>query len=187
MKEKDYLEKIYKLGKLIIVFLALILVTLILGVSKIYSSGVTSNSNNSEESDYNTEYDVSMFKEITASDIENKTKDKLSVVYIGRSTCSWCAAFLPNLWKAQDEYGYTTLYVDIAKIIDFENGGVKDQDSYDLMMSITGDGYEKYMEENFGSTPMILIMKDNKIINAQTGYSEYDAFEKVLNDAGITK
>ena len=34
---------------------------------------------------------------------------------------------------------------------------------------------------------MILIMKDNKIISAQTGYSEYDAFEKILNDAGITK
>lgn len=185
MKEKDILIKIYKLGQIIIALLVAILIALIIGVSKMYTNNSTSTT--TEESDYNTKYDVSMFKEITASDIKNETKDKLSVVYIGRETCGWCAAFLPNLWQAQDEYGYLTLYVDIAKIIDFSNGGVLDQDSYDILSSITGDGYEDYMETNLGSTPMILIMKDNKIIGAQTGYSEYDTFAGVLNDAGITK
>ena len=94
-------------------------------------------------------------------------------------------SILPRLQKAQKEYGYETLYVDIAKIIDFSNGDVIDQDSYDTMMTLTCDDYYGYMKENFGSTPMILIIKDNKIIGAQTGYSEYEDFEKVLNDAGI--
>ena len=178
--------KIYKLGQIIIVLLALILIVLIVGVSKLYSTNTT-NSTNENETNYNTNYDVSMFKEITASDIKTETKDILSVVYIGRSTCGWCAAFLPNLWQAEKEYGYETLYVDIAKIIDFDNGEVIDQDAYDIMMSLTGDGYDGYMEENFGSTPMILIIKDNIIVNAQTGYSEYEDFVKVLNDAGINK
>ena len=46
-------------------------------------------------------------------------------------------------------------------------------------------GYESYMEENFGATPMVLIIKNNKIIGASTGYSEYEDFVKVLNDADI--
>ena len=61
----------------------------------------------------------------------------------------------------------------------------KVQDEYDLLTSLTGDGYETYMEENLGATPMILIMKDNKIINAQTGYTEYETFKSFLNESGI--
>ena len=99
--------KIYKLGQIIIVLLALILIVLIIGVSKLYN---TNSNNNTNETNYNTDYDVSMFKEINASDIKTETKDNLSVVYIGRSTCGWCAAFLPNLWQAEKEYGYETLY-----------------------------------------------------------------------------
>lgn len=188
MKEKEILEKLYKsilkLGRIIVVLLAVILIVLTIGVSKLYTNS-SETTTNTEESDYNTDYDVSMFKEIKASEISKETKGKLSVIYVGRETCSWCAAFLPNLWQAQEEYGYTTLYVDIAKIIDFENNSIKDEDAYNVMMSLTGDNYDEYMEENFGATPMILIMKDNKIINAQTGYSEYDTFKTVLNDAGI--
>lgn len=185
MKENEILKKILKLGRIIVVLLAAILIVLTIGVSKLYSNGSTGSTTSTKENEYNTEYDVSMFKEISASNIKNETKGKLSVVYIGRSTCSWCAAFLPNLWQAQEDYGYTTLYVDIAKIIDFENGGILDEDAYAIMMDLTGKNYDGYMEENFGATPMILIIKDNKIINAQTGYSEYDAFKTVLNEAGI--
>ena len=55
----------------------------------------------------------------------------------------------------------------------------------DILNNLSGKGYEKYMEENFGATPMVLIVKNNKIIGASTGYSEYDAFKNVLNEAGI--
>ena len=126
-----------------------------------------------------------MFKEIKASELKKNTND-LSVVYIGRSTCSWCAAFLPRLWEAQEEYGYKTLYIDIAKIMDFTNNGeILDQKAYNIMINLTGKNYETYVKDNFGATPMILIMKNNKIVGAQTGYSEYEEFKKVLNDAGI--
>lgn len=184
--EKELLNKIYKLGKYILLMLLLILIVLVIGVSKLYSSN-NGSENTSNESEYNTNYDVSMFKEITASYLKHETKGRLSVVYIGRSTCVWCSAFLPNLWEAQEKYGYTTLYIDIAKIMDFEKGGITDQSSYDIMTKLTGKGYEDYVEKNFGSTPMILIMKDNKIVGAQTGYSEYEEFEKFLNNSGINK
>ena len=187
MKEKDILLKIYKLGQVIIALLLFISIVLIIGFTKIKSSDNTNTSSSSSDSEYNTIYDVSMFKEIKASDIQNETKGKLSVVFIGRETCGWCAAFLPSLWQAQDEYKYETLYVDIAKIIDFENNTIADKDAFDIMTSLTGENYDGYMEEKFGSTPMILIMKDNKILNAQNGYSEYEVFEQFLQESGFTK
>lgn len=188
MKEKDLLEKILKLVKVIMFLLLGILLVLIIGVSKLYvSSNSKEDAIETESSNYNTDYDVSTFKEISAKNIEKETKGKLSVLYIGRESCGWCAAFLPNLWNAQDEYGFTTLYVDLAKIIDFNKNTITDEEAYNVLLKLTGDKYDGYMEENLGATPMILVMKDNKIISAQTGYSEYEAFETVLADAGLEK
>lgn len=184
MKENELLARLLKVNKLIMILLIAILIVLTLGVSKMYYNNV-SEETSSSESKYNTDYDVSMFTEIEASDIKSKTKKEIQVIYIGRETCSWCAAFLPTLWQAQEEYGYKTLYIDIAKIIDFSTGSVIVQDSFDTLNALTGDGYESYMEENFGATPMILIVKNNKIIGASTGYTEYEGFVTVLNDAGI--
>lgn len=186
MKENELLVKLVNLSKIIIGLLIIVIVILIVGVSKMYSNDETTSVNTqSAESDYNTEYDVSMFKEISAKDLKNETKKNLSVVYIGRESCGWCAAFLPNLWDAQEKYKYETLYIDIAKIIDFSSGNVLNQDAFDILSKLTGEGYDGYMEENFGATPMVLIMKDNKIIKAQTGYTEYEAFETMLTEAGI--
>ncbi len=184
MKENEIiLNKIYKLLKLIVILFSATLIVLSIGVSSYINNNKKSET--TTESEYNTDYDVSMFKEIKASELKKNTKD-LSVVYIGRSTCSWCAAFLPRLWEAQEEYGYKTLYIDIAKIMDFTNNGeILDQKAYNIMINLTGKNYETYVKDNFGATPMILIMKNNKIVGAQTGYSEYEEFKKVLNEAGI--
>lgn len=184
MKENEIiLNKIYKLLKLIVILFSATLIVLSIGVSSYINNNKKSET--TTESEYNTDYDVSMFKEIKASELKKNTND-LSVVYIGRSTCSWCAAFLPRLWEAQEEYGYKTLYIDIAKIMDFTNNGeILDQKAYNIMINLTGKNYETYVKDNFGATPMILIMKNNKIVGAQTGYSEYEEFKKVLNEAGI--
>lgn len=185
MKEKEILEKILKTNRIILVVLILMFILLTMGVSKMYSNkNIDTYTNTDSESEYNTDYDVSMFEEIEASDIASKTKKSKQVVYVGRASCGWCAAFLPTLWEAQEEYDYTTLYIDIAKIIDFSNGNILDNDAYDTMLELTGDKYEGYMEQNFGATPMVLVIEKGKIISAQTGYNEFEAFKQVLENAG---
>jgi len=178
------LIKLLNMSKIITVILVLILIVLTIGVSKMYSTGEDSY-NNESETEYNTNYDVSMFEEIEASDIKKSTKGKTKVIYIGRETCGWCAAFLPNLWTAQEEYDFTTLYIDLAKIIDFNSTEFKllDEKAFNTLNNLSGDGYESYMSENLGATPMVLIVKDNKIINAQTGYDEYDNFKDFLDSS----
>ena len=62
----------------------------------------------------NSEYDVSMMESVDLDTMLNdvfKRKD-IQVVYMGRSTCSHCVAFLPTLQKAQNELGYKTVYLD---------------------------------------------------------------------------
>ena len=181
MKDNELLLKLVKTNKIIMILLIVVVILLSMGVSKMYYNKNANTETQNEDSEYNTVYDVSMFEEIEAKDIKSKTKKDTKVVYIGRETCGWCAAFLPNLWDAQDEFGFTTLYIDIAKIMDFTNGDMLDQNAYDILNSLTGEGYEDYMTENLGATPMILIIKDNKIIGAHTGYSEYETFKTVLN------
>ena len=42
------------------------------------------------------------------------------MIYIGRSTCGYCVQFVPVLTQVQKELGgYTTYYIDIAKILEF--------------------------------------------------------------------
>ena len=80
MKENEILLKILNLGKIIIGLLIVISVVLIIGVSKLYSNNnVNTDSTSTEETEYNTEYDVSMFEEVKASDIKTKTKGKLKL------------------------------------------------------------------------------------------------------------
>ena len=188
MKDNEILLKTLNLLKIILGLLIVIIILLVVGVSKLYDNNTSThsdnNTNTNSEENYNTNYDVSMFEEIEAKDISSKTKKTKQVIYVGRETCGWCTAFLPNLWQAQEDYDFTTLYIDIAKIINFNNNTISDQDAYDTMMALTGDDYEEYMEENFGATPMILVIEKGKIIAAQTGYSEYESFKPILENAG---
>jgi len=69
--------------------------------------------------------------------------------------------------------------------IDFSKNEIIDETALNTMTSLSGKGYEEYMKEYFGSTPMVLIMKDNKIINAHTGYTEYDSFKTIFDDIDL--
>lgn len=124
-----------------------------------------------------TEYDVSMFTEVNADELLNLFNgSEKSLIYIGRSTCGYCVAFLPTLQQAQKNFGYQTYYYDIS------NMGDTDFDK------ITG--MNSWMAENFGYTPMVIVVQNGQILNAEgtgegwVGYSEYDAFASWLTGLG---
>ncbi len=197
MEEKEEL-KIIKRNQYIIMFLIAIVIVVLI----VIGSGSSNNKNfntssggdetqttpNEDQTGNNTEYDVSAFKEVSGTDLENESKSSTKVIYVGRSSCGYCTAFLPTLKKAQEEFNYQTLYIDIAKIIDFTSLEFKilDQKSYDSIMNLkTTDEYKGYLDENFGATPMTIIMKDKKVIGIQVGYIEYSEFKSFLNANGI--
>lgn len=169
---------------IIIALLAVNTLVLIVSNGSTSASSLANNSSDSNSSDSdsdsaeNTEYDVSMFDEITTDDLESvMNEDSPQVIYIGRSTCGYCVAFLPTLQQAQKDYGYKTKYLDISKMTS--------EEQQEKLLSYDND--EKIVTDNFGSTPMVLIAKDGKVVKATVGYQEYEDFANFLEENGITK
>ena len=136
-----------------------------------YSTEEKNNENNAQD------YDVSMFQEITVDDLVNLYNgEEKSLIYIGRPTCGYCVAFLPSLQQAQKDFGYQTYYYDIDKVTD------------EAYATITG--LNDFMANNFGYTPMVIVVQNGQILSADgsgegwVGYAEYDAFKAYLQGLG---
>lgn len=132
----------------------------------------TGNGSNNGGEIVNPEYDTSMFEEINASKfIELFNGSEQSLIYIGRPGCGYCVQFLPSLQKAQDEFGYKTYYLDIDTITD--------EEYYEI------SGLNEFLENNFGFTPMVLVVQNGQIAGeGWVGYNEYDAFKTYLESIG---
>lgn len=135
------------------------------------------------------EYDVSMFEEIKAKDISSLSKNNKIVIMIGRETCGYCAMFAPVLAEIQKDYKVDIKYIDIAKIIDYTSGtgAVLDEESNKILTSLQTNDKGAEIMEDYGATPLLLIVKDNKIINGQVGYSEYSNVATILDEEGFSK
>lgn len=159
------------------VIIALLVINTIIAFTSNVEVTKDNNTTQTTEGEDNTEYDVSMFDAVdTAKAIELFSSEETQVIYIGRSTCGYCVKFLPTLQQAQKEYGYKTKYLDITTV-------TEDQQS-ELLAK---DNDEKFLETNFGSTPMVILVKDGKIVDGWVGYAEYDSFAKFLEENGFKK
>jgi hypothetical protein len=173
--QDNYTEILTKIFYVLIAIAVLVAANLFVNIIK--NGSTTKADATEEETDTTSEYDVSMFTEKTTTEaVESIKKGDTEVVYIGRSTCGYCVKFLPILQQAQKEYGYTTTYIDLTKMT-----------SDDQTTLLTLDNDEKYISENFGYTPMILIFRDGKLVKGWVGYAEYSSFASFLEENGITK
>lgn len=164
-------EKIKRIEALIYVILVILVVdTIVLFVSLQDNKETTE----TETEETVQEYDTSMFKSIDADEfVKAYNGSDLKVVYFGRSTCGYCVKFLPVLQQAQKEYDYKTLYVDITTI---DSAGVSKI-----------QGLDTYFSENYGVTPMVVLVKDGKIVDKHLGYTDYTTFASLLENNGFTK
>ena len=148
-------------------------------------SNIESNNNQNNEG---TSYDISSFEKIKASDIAKLSKDETIVIMIGREGCGWCQKYIPVLKSAQKKYKFKTKYIDLAKIISIQTWELIDEDSYNTLIDIPAEsGYENIILQEFGATPLTIIIRDNKIINAFAGYVEESELSDVLESVGFSK
>ncbi len=166
------------LNKILLCLYALIVILIVnttVLIMKDAKFGTTSSESTDTE---NTEYDTSMFTSVTADTLGDAVSgDTAKIVYIGRSTCGYCVKFLPVLQQAQTDYGYETLYLDITTVTTTEQ-----QDKI-----LAFDNEEGFLEENFGGTPMVLLMKNGKIVDTWIGYAEYATYAEWLEKNGFAK
>jgi predicted bacteriocin transport accessory protein len=169
-------EQIKKLMTCLYIIIALLVINTIILFTNNVSVG-TSNTSSSEETEESSDYDVSMFNSVTTDEaIKLFDSSDTQVIYIGRSTCGYCVKFLPTLQQAQEDFGYTTNYLDITTV---------DSDGQTKLLAKDND--ENFLEENFGSTPMVILVKDGKMVDTWVGYSEYDSFAEFLTNNGFSK
>ena len=133
-----------------------------------------------EEVTQTNNYDVSKFKELKIDGVLKLFDDSsLSIVYMGRPTCYYCVQFVPVLQKVQDSLGYTTIYLDTTSLDrnDSKVSALIEKMNVNVMMN----GKEELLKNYYGYTPMVLIIKDGKIVDANVGYIDYQELYKLIS------
>ena len=171
---------------LMVITVILVFVTMIFTINNGKSESTTTGTGN--ETEASTEYSTDAFDVIKGTDIASLSKDKLIVAVMARQGCGYCAAYAPVLGLAQEEYDFVTKYLDLADIVDMTTGTISDEDSYNALINLDAvKGYETFMEENFGRTPITLFIKDSKILGVISGYVDSDELATQLENYGISK
>lgn len=172
---------------LVVIMAILAIINLSILVSNNSGQTTTNEDLTPNSTDTSADYDVSEFDEIKSSDLSKESKNKTIVVYIGRSSCGYCVQFVPILKSVQEKYNFTTKYIDIAKIIDYNSSSISDQDAYNLLTNMKTNSEQKGIMEQFGSTPMTLVIKNNTIVDSIVGATDESTLTKLIEDNGFSK
>lgn len=186
MKTEEYLKKIYTM---LIVVLVISIMSLLIGLVNYSNTKGTTTENNSSTTTNNgsstSDYDVSMFNAVSVKDILKflgTNNKETHVLYLGRSTCSACVAFLPNLQATQKEMNFTTDYLDITTVDttsdDFKKFG--ELLSKEITQSINGESQTGKISEFYGYTPMVIVVKNGEAVDAIVGSYSKDNLQTFL-------
>lgn len=188
-KEYDYTIVLNKIFTTLVIIAILIATNTIIQLVKLSNSkNTTSSSEIKEQEQLQNNYDVSSFTTLSLNGVLNLFDKKgTNVLYLGRSTCSACVSFLPTLKEAQQEYKYTTNYLDITTVNTASDEYKKFMEKLTKEITENINGTEKTgkISEFYGYTPMVIIIKDGKAVDASVGAYNITNFKKFLNKNGI--
>ena len=178
------------------IFTALVVIAIILGVNLLFTmisltnggSGSNNSSNSSTSGTQTNDYDVSDFDALTLTQVLKLFDSKdTSVLYLGRSSCSACVSFLPTLKSVQKDLGFTTKYLDITTV----DTSSSDYNTFiskltkEIEVNANGTKSTGKISDFYGYTPMVIIIKDGKAVNASVGALSESNFKKFLSSNGI--
>lgn len=190
-KEEISNEIARKLVNMLYIVIILLVVNLAIGISNVTrtndfidkNSTTDKNKDKNNDSDTIPEYDVSKYKAINYSEFSKAKKAKgYQVIYIGRSSCGYCAKFIPIMNQVQSDYGFTHLYFDITQLFDFAKNKVTDENAYNELIK-----ENDFYKENLLSTPMVVVYKDGKYVSGTVGYQQVETYANFIEDAGMKK
>lgn len=132
------------------------------------------------------EYDTSMFNVVDiegANQLFSSNQDQL--LFIGRKTCSVCQEFIKSLQIAMARDNFYVSYLDLDNI-DTSNKAYEEFISkldYEYTYANTTAPFGKFI----GSTPMIVIIKNNKMVFGILGSMSSDTILTIVNQYAINK
>lgn len=99
-----------------------------------------------------------------------KEGSEASIIYIARPTCYYCQQMEPIVKNIVQEYGVKVNYLNTDEL--------DDEGQYELIKS------DDYFSEGY-ATPLLLVVKDNEIIDIQEGLTDKDVTINFLKDNGL--
>jgi len=144
------------------------------GVSNNNSGGTTSTGNETVK------YDVSKMKQISGEEAAKLfDKEGTHFLYIGRSTCSVCVSLVPELNTVMNDMSITLYYSPLNQTFrtDFKDLFGK----LDIETTVNNNkGTFGELLEEYGYTPIIIVIKDGKMVDGFVGYRDADKIETLF-------
>lgn len=103
---------------------------------------------------------IDKFQKIMDSETEE-------LIYIGSPTCGYCQQFAPVLKEITETYDLKYEYLNTSEI----SGSTLTK-----LLNMLGTD---------ASTPQIVVVKEGKVVNIQSGYTDREGFFKFLQDNGV--
>jgi predicted bacteriocin transport accessory protein len=129
--------------------------------------------NSSVDIDVSLNYDVSFMKETNLVELRNLILTGNTIyVFSGRSTCPPCKKFVPVLKNVTQELQLTNVYYLNQSEIDEKTEGYQEFTKFSPLL-----------QEEFGTTPFLMVFKDQKYQEGQIGTMGTDeVFTKYLKE-----
>lgn len=132
-------------------------------------------------------YDRSYFTKIKPSNIEVLSYNNKMILWIGSPYCSHCAQYAPVITTVGKMNKLPIYYIDILTILESTSDGVriKDKEAHDILVNLKTDDENKNIMDEFGSTPMTLIIENETIVGSNIGSMGIKNLEDFLRNEGI--
>lgn len=161
-KSKELVLKVVKI--IIIIFAALALISLTVGVTYVKKA--------EESKVQNVTLENAGFKKVTVTEFVELTKsDKKSIVLVARPTCSYCELFTPILKQAMDDMNLVVNYVDT--------------DTFSEEDWTTFSNSLEYLNTTEWGTPLVIIVQNGKVVADNQGYVELDEIKTFFKENGF--
>ena len=129
-------------------------------------------------------FDTSSFNVVTSKDVlEFLDEKEARMIVIGSKKCSATEYFVPIMEISQAKGEYAINYLELLDE-DPKSSEFKDLVN-ELDIVINYEGEEKELKEYMGSTPMIIIIKNKKIVYGTVGTISENALTQLANTYGV--
>ncbi len=182
MKETNvnYFDILNKIFICLVIIIALLALNLVYNVTSSGGSNTSSNEDTTQEETL--DYDVSAFEQVNEEEalalFDNKEP---TVIYFGSPTCGFCASFIPTMEAVQETYGFKHYYLDVSAISDTD----AINDMVELMTVESVQDATKTYGDDFGITPMVIVVEDGEMTYGTLGAVDIDSYSSMIEEAGF--
>lgn len=128
--------------------------------------------------------DTKMFNVVTSENVNKLFEtNEAKMLIVGAKTCSATKSFIPHLQISLGLEHYTVNYLELTE--EDPNSDTYKNFVSKLDVLYTLDKEEKELKEYMGLTPMIIIIKNKKVVYGSIGQVDQDYLKQLIDTYGV--